>query len=60
MSWRRGADFCTIGAVRNRVGMSDPLACTSFPRVSGGRAWDGGVGGDVAFIPLVGSRDCNR
>src|SRR4029077_1599841 len=43
MSWRRGADFCTIGAVRNGVGMSDPLACTSFPRVSG--VWPGIAGG---------------
>src|SRR6478735_3357077 len=41
-SW---ADFCMIGAVRNGVGMSDPLACTSFPRVSGaGPGMAGGQG----------------
>ena len=45
MSWRRGADFCTIGSVRNGVGMSDPLACTSFPRVFGvGPGMAGGQG----------------
>ena len=45
MSWRRGADFCTIGAVHNGVGRSDPLACTSFPRVSGvGPGMAGGQG----------------
>ncbi len=25
-----------------------------------GRAWDGGLAGVVAFILLVGLRDCNR
>ena len=45
MSWRRGADFYSIGAVRNGVGMNDPLACTSLPRVSGvGPGMAGGRG----------------
>src|SRR6185369_7933582 len=34
-----------IGAVRNGVGMSDPLTCTSFPRLSGvGPGMAGGRG----------------
>src|SRR6201993_218445 len=34
-----------IGAVRNGVDMNDPLACTSFPRVSGvGPGMAGGQG----------------
>ena len=48
MSGRREADFCTIGAVQNGMGMSDPLACTSFPRVSeSGLGWRVGRGGGV-------------
>ena len=60
ISCRRGADFCTIGAVRNGVGMSDPLACTSFPRVSGVGPGMAGGQGEVVFILLVGSPDCSR
>ena len=60
MSWRRGADFCTIGAVQNGVGMSDPAGLDQLSTCLRGRAWDGGWAGEVAFILLVGSPDCSR